>query len=140
MQRSHGTQNCIFISAFLFFVLAALDIAVVEGIFRPFRLWNAIWLWNIVFWTMIIMLPLTVALRMQTHLPLYIPLLVAFGVEDTAFYLLQLKLPVYYVGVSILGIWEPNRDIVLALNLVAVIIVLIIESFYRVSHFSRRMP
>jgi hypothetical protein len=127
------------ITVFLFFVLAALDVAVVESIFRPFRLWNAIWLWSIVFWAMIIVLPLTVAIRMQTHLPLYIPLLVAFGVEDTAFYLLQLKLPMYYVGVSILGISEPNRHIVLALNLVAVIIVLIIESFYRVSHFSRQM-
>jgi len=139
MRRSHRTEVCALITALLFFALVVLDIVVVEGIFRPAGLWNVIWLWNIIFWTVIILLPITVAIRLQTHLPLYVPLLVAFGLEDTAFYMLQLRLPMYYVGVSILGIWEPNRDIVLMLNLFAVVIVAMIESFYHVSHFSRHI-
>ncbi len=130
MRKSHRILNCVLITVFLFFVLVVLDIAVVESIFRPFKLWNAIWMWYIVFATLVIVLPIAVCIWMQTHLPLYIPLLNAFGLEDTAFYLLQLQLPTYYVGVSILGIWEPNRYTVLMLNLVGVALVGIIELLY----------
>jgi len=130
---------CALVTASLFFVLVVLDIVVVESLFRPSALWNEIWVWNIVFWTLIVVLPIAVAIRIRTHLPLYIPLLVAFGLEDTAFYLLQFQLPMYYVGVSILGIWEPGRDVVFMLNLLGMSIAAIIESVYRVSDLGRKI-
>lgn len=139
MRRLHRTLDCVLITVFIFFVLVALDIVIVESIFRPSALWNKIWMWYIVFGTLVIVLPLMVAAGMQTHLPLYIPILVAFGLEDTAFYSLQLKMPTYYVGISILGIWEPKRDVALILNLLGVLIVVVIELFYRAFHFSRHL-
>lgn len=138
MRKLHRTLDCVLITVLIFFVLVALDIVVVESIFRPSALWSEIWMWNIVFGTLVIVLPLMVAARMQTHLPLYIPILVAFGLEDTAFYSIQLKMPAYYVGISILGIWEPKRDAALVLNLLGVLVVVVIEMFYRASHLSRR--
>ena len=136
--KSFRTEACGLVTASLFFGLVILDIVVVESVFRPSALWNEIWVWNIIFWTLIVALPIAVAIRMRSHLPLFIPLLVAFGLEDTAFYLLQLQLPMYYVGVSILGVWEPNREVVFMLNLLGMSIAVIIESVYRVSHFGRK--
>ena len=139
VRELHRTSDCVLITVLIFLVLVALDIAVVESIFRPSALWNKIWMWYLVFGTLVVLLPLMVAARMQTHLPLYIPILVAFGLEDTAFYSLQLKMPTYYVGISILGIWQPDRGVALVLNLLGVLTVVVIELFYRASHFSRHL-
>ena len=83
---------------------------------------------------MVLVVPVVVAIWMRSRFPLYIPLLIAFGLEDTAFYSLQLKAPAYYVGISILGIWEPRRDLALTLNLLGVGGVAVIELFH--SHVS----
>lgn len=138
MNRRFTCAFCIGATILVFLGLVVVDIAVVETIFRPSNLWGMIWMWNIVFRTVLIVVPLVTAWRMRSHFPLYIPLLSVFGLEDTAFYSLQLKWPAYYVGVSVLGIWQPDSSLALMLNLLGVTMVAIIELVYH--HFSYVFP
>jgi hypothetical protein len=138
MNQALARSSCIAVTILLFFSLVLLDIVVVESIFCPSSLWGTIWMWNIAYLTMTLAAPIAVAKWTRSHFPLYVLLLFAFGLEDTAFYSLQLKAPTYYVGVSILGILEPQRDLVLTLNLLGLAVVAVIELFYHwISHFFR---
>lgn len=52
----------------------------------------------------------------------------AFGLEDTLYYLLQLTLPVRYKGISIGQIWEPHWSDVLKINVIGIVFMLILIS------------
>jgi hypothetical protein len=131
MNETIGRSSSIAVTILLFLSLVLLDIVVVESFFRPSSLWGTIWVWNIAYLTVILVATIAVAGWTRSHLPLYALVLFAFGLEDTAFYSLQLKAPAYYVGVSILGIWEPQRNLVLTLNLLGLALVAVIELFYQ---------
>lgn len=103
------------------FVLTGLDILVVEGYYRPTGTWGTISVWHLpLWWIGFITLPLILALSAQSIIPLWLPVAAKFGVEDTLYYMMQLRLPEKYQGVSILGIWEPSLFIGIMLTLVGV--------------------
>jgi len=92
------------------FVLTGLDILVVEGYYRQTGTWDTILMWHLPFWWIgCISLPIILAFVVRSIIPLWITVAVLlFGVEDTLFYAVQFHLPDKYVGVGILGIWEPS--------------------------------
>lgn len=109
-------------SLLLFLGLTLLDIIVVESYYGPRGAWDRIWLWHYVYAVLWISLPLVLCVRLRRILPASVVVAFLFGIEDTAFYLLQLRSPVY-LGVAILGIWEPTLQIGLALNLLGLAVI-----------------
>ena len=103
-----------------FLTLTLVDIVVVEGYYRPAGAWNTIWVWHTIFDIFAFVMPCLIALRFRTRLPLLVPVLCAFGVEDTAFYWLQLRWPTTYTGVFILWLWAPPIQLVLPINLIGI--------------------
>jgi hypothetical protein len=78
------------------------------------------------------------SLKLRNFIPLSIILAFAFGIEDTMFYLLQFKLPVRYVGVEILGVWEPSFATALTFNLLGLVLIclllMMLPSFEQLEH------
>jgi hypothetical protein len=105
--------------------LTILDIVVVEGHYRPLEAWDRIWVWHLIYRTVFLLTPLFVAYCLNSFVPLATWFFFLFGLEDTLFYLLQGFLPVQYLGVHVLGIWEPSMVQVLQLNFLGLIIMLV---------------
>jgi predicted outer membrane lipoprotein len=63
------------------------------------------------------------SLRLRSFIPLSIIIAFAFGIEDTAFYALQSTLPTRYIGVEILGVWQPSLATALTFNLLGLILI-----------------
>lgn len=106
----------------LVLLLTILDIIVVETFYRPTGAWSQIWKYHLIYWTLIVTLPLIAAYKTQSLIPLLTYILFFFGVEDTLFYGLQGYLPKTYWGVSVAGFWQPNLNLVLALNAVGLML------------------
>ena len=105
--------------------LTLLDIIVVEGYYRPLEAWDRIWVWHVIYRTVFMLTPLFFAYCLKSFVPLATWIYFLFGLEDTAFYLLQGSLPVKYLGIHVLGVWEPSMVQVLQLNFVGLIIILV---------------
>lgn len=104
------------------FGLTVLDIAVVETVYRPTSDWGNIWKYHLVYWTLIVTLPLVAAYFTKSLIPLVTYILFFFGIEDTLFYGLQGYLPETYWGVNIAAISQPDLFTVLVLNVVGLCI------------------
>ena len=63
------------------------------------------------------------SLRLRSLIPLSIIIAFTFGIEDTMFYALQSTLPARYIGVEILGVWQPSLATALAFNLLGLILI-----------------
>jgi len=105
-------------------MLTLLDIIVVEGHYRPLSGWDRIWIWHTIYTTIFISTPLFVAYFLKSFVPIATWFYFLFGLEDTVFYGLQGYLPKQYPGIQILGIWEPQLNQVIQLNLLGLTIIL----------------
>lgn len=112
----------------LFLALTLLDIIVNEFHYVPVGDWNEIWRYHIIFWVLQYGVPLGWAIKIKNWQPLRICLLWLFGLEDTAFYLLQLRIPERFWGVSIILVWEPGWDWTLAMNTIGLVMFLLLGS------------
>jgi hypothetical protein len=111
-------------SLLLFLLLTLIDITVVESYYRPSRAWDTIWLWQQIYAILWTSLPLLLCVRLRRILPASVIVAFVFGVEDTMFYFLQLRSPSpVYLGVAILGIWEPTLETGLAVNMLGLIMI-----------------
>ena len=113
------------------FGLTLLDIAVVEGYFRPMQAWESIIIWHVIYRTIFLTLPLIACYYFRHLAPLATWFFFIFGLEDTVFYALQGYLPSYYPGISILWFWEPSLNLVLQINSVGLIVTLLFGFFAR---------
>ena len=128
----------------LCFALTILDIIIVETFYRPICItsedWQIIWKWHMLYGALIAMVPLFVAIKLRSLIPLGTWLFFIFGLEDTLFYVLQGYLPLQYPGISILGIWEPLLVQVLPINLVGFSLILVFTlNIGNVSQFIKRL-
>ena len=128
----------------LCFALTILDIIIVETFYRPVCLtsedWQIIWKWHMIYGALIVMVPLFVAIKLRSLIPIGTWLFFIFGLEDTLFYALQGYLPLQYLGVSILGIWEPLLVQVLPINLVGFSLIIVFTlNIGKVSQFTKRL-
>jgi len=104
--------------------MTLLDLAVVEGYYRPTEAWNSIWIYQYVYDAFWVLIPLALAIYHKSWIPLTLPVAFFFGLEDTSFYLLTLRLPSVYVGVTIAGVyWQPSLTTVLILNAIGLALV-----------------
>ena len=104
--------------------LTFLDIFVVETFYRPTHDWTNIWKYHIIYWTLIITVPLIISYKTKNTTFLLIYVLFFFGVEDTMFYVFQGYLPSKFWGVTFCGfIFEPMLVSGLWLNVAGLSIV-----------------
>jgi phosphoglycerol transferase MdoB-like AlkP superfamily enzyme len=96
---------------------------VVESYYRPTDAWSSIWLWHIIYFILYVGIVIFMALRLRSLIPLSIIIAFVFGIEDTIFYALQSTLPARYVGVEILGVWQPSSATALTFNLLGLILI-----------------
>jgi hypothetical protein len=114
---------------------------VVEFYFRPREAWDTIWFWHLVYFVLWTSLPLLLCVRLRRILPASVIVAFLFGIEDTMFYFLQMRSPSpVYLGVAILGIWEPTLQTGLALNLLGFIMIGMVMRIdaYWATHFRSR--
>ena len=111
------------LTVLVFLLLTVLDIIVVEGYYRPTGSWGSIWFWHYLYFILYVGTSMFMALKLRSFIPLSIIVAFVFGVEDTLFYVLQFTLPASYVGVEILGVWEPNLTTGLIFNLVGLAVI-----------------
>ena len=111
--------------------LTVLDIAVVETVYRPTGNWSNIYVYHMVYWVLIAVLPLVGAYKTQSLAPLLTYVLFFFGVEDTLFYGLQGYLPSIYWGVNVATLWQPTVSTVLVLNVVGVSVCVVLLFLYQ---------
>ena len=114
---------------FLCLVLTFLDIFIVEIFYRPTEAWSEIWKYHYFYWSLIVILPLIVAVKTKTLYPFAVWIFFQFGLEDTLFYWLQLKNPPIYWGVTILTVFEPTWNLVLFFNVVGLIFIILFYKF-----------
>lgn len=125
-------------SVLLFLALTLVDIVVVECYYRPRGAWDTVSSWHQIYSILWISLPLLLCVRLRRILPASVIVAFLFGIEDTMFYLLQLRSPSpVYPGVAILGIWEPTLQTGLAVNLLGLIMIWMVMRIdaYGVTHF-----
>jgi len=125
-------------SLLLFLALTVVDIIVVESYYRPSGAWDTVWLWHQIYFILWASLPLLLCVRLRRILPASVILAFLFGIEDTMFYLLQLRSPSpVYLGVAIVGIWEPTLQTGLAVNLLGLIMIGMVMRIdaYGATHF-----
>lgn len=101
-------KRLIFFVPLFLLAMTILDIVVVETLFRPTQSWDTIWMWQVFYIPCQFLVPIAVAWRSKSLIPMSAMLLFPFGIEDTMFYALQGYLPIKYWGVPILGVWEPS--------------------------------
>ena len=106
-----------------FLLLTVLDIIVVEGYYRPNQAWSNIWIWHEIYFILYLATSVAMSLKLRSFIPLAIIVAFIFGIEDTVFYMLQFTLPARYLGVEILGVWEPSLTTGLAFNLLGLIVI-----------------
>jgi hypothetical protein len=82
-------------------------------------------LYHEVFFALWVFIVVLLAYKYRSILPLSIIVAGFFGIEDATFYLLQLKLPSTYLGVEVLGVWQPPRSMVLFINTFGLLIILL---------------
>lgn len=109
----------------LFLLLTLLDIIVVEGYYRPTDAWGSIWVWHNIYAILYVGIPIIISLKLRSFIPISIIIAFAFGIEDTTFYALQSTLPAHYIGVEILGVWDPSVATALILNLMGFIFIFV---------------
>ena len=111
-------------SLLLFLGLTGLDIIVIESYYRPSGAWDTVWLWHQIYFILWTSLPILLSVRMRRILPVSVIVAFIFGIEDTMFYILQLHLPSpVYLGVAVLGVWEPTLRVGLGLNMLGFIMI-----------------
>ena len=111
------------LTVLVFLLLTLLDIIVVEGYYRPTAAWGSIWFWHYLYFILYVGIPIFMALKLRSFVPLSMIVAFAFGIEDTLFYVLQFRLPATYVGVEILGVWEPSFTTGLIFNLIGLTVI-----------------
>jgi len=104
-------------------LLTLLDIIVVESYYRPADAWTSIWLWHSLYFVLYVGIPVLMSMRLRSLIPVSVIIAFAFGIEDTVFYALQSTLPPRYIGVEILGVWEPSLATALTFNLLGLIFI-----------------
>jgi len=112
---------------FLFFFLTLLDILIVELYYRPLEAWSGIWRYHVVYIALQYGIPLLWAIKTRSWYPLQTWILWLFGLEDTAFYLLQGRIPERFWGVSIAGVWQPGWDWVFTINTIGLTLLLLLN-------------
>ena len=123
-------------SLLLFLALTVVDIMVVESYYRPNGAWNQVWVWHQIYFILWTSLPILLCIRLRRIIPASVIVAFLFGIEDTMFYLLQLRSPSpVYFGVAILGIWEPTLQAGLTANLLGLMMIAIVVELD--AHFSR---
>jgi hypothetical protein len=103
------------------FIVTLTDLIIVEGVFRPLQAWNLIWRWHLVFFLMFLTFTalLGLAYRKLILFSALTGIYLFLGIEDTLYYLLRdLSLPAKYLGITLLGVYEPSTLQVLAMNIV----------------------
>ena len=111
------------VTVLAFLLLTVLDIIVVEGYYRPNQAWGGVWIWHEVYFILYVGTSIAMSLKLRSFIPLAIIVAFVFGIEDTVFYMLQFTLPARYVGVEILGVWEPSLTTGLAFNLLGLMVI-----------------
>ena len=111
-----------------FLLLTVLDLIVVEGYYRPNQAWSSIWIWHGVYLILYVGTSIAMSIKLRSFMPLAIIVAFVFGIEDTVFYMLQFTLPARYLGVEILGIWQPSLTTGLAFNLLGLILIGLCQS------------
>jgi len=106
-----------------FLLLTLLDIIVVEGYYRSTGAWASVWVWHSIYTVLYLGIPIIVSLKLRSFIPISIIIAFTFGLEDTTFYALQFTLPTHYIGVEILGVWEPSLATALIFNLIGFIVI-----------------
>jgi len=109
------------VTVLAFLLLTVLDIIVVEGYYRPNQAWSRVWTWHAVYFVLYVGTSVAMSLKLRSFVPLAIIVAFVFGIEDTVFYMLQFTLPARYLGVEILGVWQPSLTTGLAFNLLGLI-------------------
>ena len=111
----------------LFVALTLLDIIVINFYYAPVGDWNEVWRYHIIYWILQYSIPFAWAIKIKNWQPLRMWLLWLFGLEDTAFYLLQLRIPERFWGVSIVGIWEPGWNWAFPMNMLGISLFLLLS-------------
>lgn len=115
----------------LFVALTLVDIIVIEFHYGPVGDWNELWRYHVIYWALQSGIPLLWAIKAKSWQPLRILPLWLFGLEDTAFYLLQWRIPEKFWGISMVGIWEPGWGWALAMNTTGLALFLLLDLVFQ---------
>lgn len=123
-------KRAVFALVLVCLFLTVCDIVAVELHYRPLGAWKRIWVWHCIFLWSAFLIPLVISYFLKSVVPLGTWLFFGFGLEDTVFYGLQGYLPDRFIGVSVLGVFEPSLLQVLVFNLIGILSIVSYVSFF----------